>query len=80
MTRKPLYVLKLVSLVMLSQIQIYLLMVNISTIFYVKTAIVTKTSVVTGIILAKKSIINGKIDGHVESTLIEIQKKRHNRR
>ncbi|MGP1947146.1 MAG: hypothetical protein ACTS85_01950 [Arsenophonus sp. NC-PG7-MAG3] len=55
-------------------------MVNISTIFYVKTAIVTKTSVVTGIILAKKSIINGKIDGHVESTLIEIQKKRHNRR
>ncbi|MGP1923554.1 MAG: bactofilin family protein [Arsenophonus sp. NEOnobi-MAG3] len=38
------------------------------------TVIVTKTGIVTGTILAKKSIINGKIDGRVESTLIEIQK------
>ncbi|MFP3028772.1 MAG: polymer-forming cytoskeletal protein [Arsenophonus sp.] len=38
------------------------------------TVIVTKTSIVTSTILAKKSIINGKIDGRVESTLIEIQK------
>ncbi len=61
MTRKPLYVLKLVSLVMLSQIQIYLLMVNILTIFYVKIAIVIKTSVVTGIILAKKQLSMAKL-------------------
>ncbi|MGP1958669.1 MAG: bactofilin family protein [Arsenophonus sp. NC-CH8-MAG3] len=38
------------------------------------TVIVTKTGVVTGTILAKKSIIYGKIYGRVESTLIEIQK------
>ncbi|MGP1955024.1 MAG: hypothetical protein ACTS8R_09155 [Arsenophonus sp. NC-QC1-MAG3] len=54
--------------------QIYLLMVSIPTIFYVKTVIVTKTSGVIDTILDKKSIIDDKIDGRVESTLIEIQK------
>lgn len=38
------------------------------------TVIVTRTGIVTGSILAKKSIIDGKIDGRVESNLIEIQK------
>ncbi|MGP1956325.1 MAG: bactofilin family protein [Arsenophonus sp. NC-PE1-MAG3] len=38
------------------------------------TVIVTKTGVVTGTVLAKKLIIDGKIYGRVESTLIEIQK------
>ncbi|HGJ5883139.1 polymer-forming cytoskeletal protein [Arsenophonus sp.] len=39
-----------------------------------KTVIVTRTGIVTGSILAKKSIIDGTIDGRVESNLIEIQK------
>ncbi|HGJ5877251.1 MAG TPA: polymer-forming cytoskeletal protein [Arsenophonus sp.] len=38
------------------------------------TVIVTKNGMVTGSILAKKSIIDGKIEGRVESNLIEIQK------
>ncbi len=74
MIRKVLYALKLPSLAILFQMQIYLLMVSIPTIFYVKTVIVTKTSGVIDTILDKKSIIDDKIDGRVESTLIEIQK------